>query len=87
MSSDEMHGSTSPSDYRQKNPYNPRPAEYKPPSVLAEHKGLAILFAVILVAFAVYCLRTPHRPHAPPPKAAGKAPPIYIETVPDQNSR
>lgn len=72
--------SPSPSAYRQENPCEPPPGEYKPPSLLAEHKGLAILFAVISIGFAVYCLSTPHpRTH--------RAQPIYIETVSDQESR
>jgi hypothetical protein len=54
----------SPSAYRQENPDNPPPAEYKPPSMLAEYKGLAILFAAVCVAFAFYCLRAPRAPSA-----------------------
>ena len=36
------------------NPDNPPPPEYKLPSMLAEHKGLAVLFAAVCVAFAWY---------------------------------
>jgi hypothetical protein len=56
--------SPSPSAYRQDNPDNPPPADYKPPSMLAEHKGLAILFVAVCIAFAFYCWRTPHPPSA-----------------------
>jgi hypothetical protein len=82
----------SPDAYRQSNPYEPPPAEYKPPSLLAEHKGLAILFVVALLGFLLYCWKMPSRPTAPVAPAAVKtAPheatqsPIYIETVPDQD--
>jgi hypothetical protein len=52
--------------------------EYKPPSMLAQHKGLAIAFAVLLIVLAVWCLTTPRGTrYAPPPKQ-----PIYVETVP-----
>lgn len=59
--------SESPRAYREKNPYNPPPPDYKPPSMLVEHKGLAVLFAVISVGFALYCLKSPH----PAPRARG----------------
>jgi hypothetical protein len=54
--------SQSPSAYREENPYKPPPPEYKPPSMLVEHRGLAIFFAVASIAFAVYCLKGPSRP-------------------------
>ncbi len=90
----------SPTAYRQKNPYEPPPGDYKPPSMLAEHKGLAILFIVAVLAFALYCWKVPHHRSAAidaatPPAAGGAAssrpqtsqPPIYIETVPDSKER
>lgn len=58
----------SPSDYRAKNPFNPPPREYKPPSLLADYKWLALLFAAVLVGFGVfgwYVVR-----HAPVRRAA-----------------
>ncbi len=111
--SGQMRESASPSAYREKNPYNPPPPPYKPKSILAEYKGLAILFAAISIGFAVYCLSTPRTPprhaaritgaaQAPPPPArppasaangppapnsATAAQPIYIETIPDKDSR
>ena len=51
----------SPDAYRQSNPYQPPPAEYKPPSLLAEHKGLAIIFMVVVLGFALYCWKVPHQ--------------------------
>jgi hypothetical protein len=64
--------------------------EYKPPSLLAQHKGLAVIFAILCVAFAVYCLRVPlprksspagpatprHEKQRTPP-----AQPIYVEPI------
>ena len=57
--------SPSPSAYRRENPDNPPPTEYKPPSILAEHRRLAILFAAVCVAFVWYCWKTPRAPRAP----------------------
>lgn len=57
--------SPSPSAYRRDNPDNPPPLDYRPPSMLAEHKRLAILFASVCIAFAWYCWKTPHKPSAP----------------------
>ncbi len=56
--------SPSPSAFRRENPDNPPPADYKPPSMLAEHKRLAVLFAAVCVAFVWYCWRMPHAPRA-----------------------
>jgi hypothetical protein len=84
------------------------PPEYKPPSILAEHKGLAILFAAILIGFAGYGWKVsstparrapPHIGHRSAPaatapadgassaQAAGAAQPIYVEAVPEKDSR
>jgi hypothetical protein len=52
--------SPSPSAYRRDNPDSPPPAEYKPPSMLVEHRRLAILLAAVCVAFVWYCWKTPH---------------------------
>jgi len=85
--------SPSPSAYREQNPYKPPTPEYKPPSMLAEHKGLTILFAVILIGFVVYGWRTLHAPLRRPPSqrptpaaspAASAAQPVYIEALPDK---
>jgi hypothetical protein len=81
--------SPSPSAYREKNPYTPPPPDYKPPSVLAEHKGLAILFAAISIGFAAYCLsgrhgtreRVAQRPPAAIPAAARASTPDAPKTA------
>ena len=62
-------------------PFRPLPAEvntYKPPSMLAQHKGLAVVFAVVFLGLAIYCFKAPHGSrYAPPPKQ-----PIYVDAVP-----
>jgi hypothetical protein len=90
-----------PSVYREKNPYGSKPAEYQAPSMLVEHRGLALLFLAVAVVFALYCWKGPHRTAAlPVPGAHGPAPtagaaqkptaapgeaPIYVEAVPDKD--
>jgi hypothetical protein len=88
--------SPSPSAYRRDNPDNPPPPEYKPPSVLAEHKGLAIVFAAVCVAFAWYCWKTPHAPSSliagpvpraeQAPAASSSAAPSPAPQTPAQNA-
>jgi hypothetical protein len=62
--------------------YVPKPRfEYKAPSILAEHKYLAIIFVLAVVAASVYLFRAPHKPlniEPPPP------PPIYVEPIPER---
>ncbi len=60
--------------------------EYKPPSLLAQHKVLAAFFAILCVAFAVYCFRVPPPPHGSPPTPPTPAKPvpakpIYVEPI------
>jgi hypothetical protein len=63
-----------PSAYREKNPYESQPVEYKAPSMLVEHRGLALLFVAAAIVFALYCWRTPHRTvAADAPSAHGAA--------------
>lgn len=51
-----------PSAYREKNPPEPPPPDFKAPSMLAEHKGLALLFLAAVIVFAWYCWKAPqHR--------------------------
>jgi hypothetical protein len=51
--------------------------EYHPPSLLSQHRVLAIVFAVLFLALAGYCLLAPHGTrYTPPPK-----PPIYVEPL------
>jgi hypothetical protein len=64
------------------NSYVPKPRfEYKAPSIIAEHKYLAIIFVLAIVAASVYLFRAPHKPltiEPPPP------PPIYVEPIPER---
>lgn len=87
--------SPSPSAYREQNPYKPPPPEYKPPSMLAEHRGVAILFFAIAIGCAVYGWRTLHAParraplgqrSVPAASPAATTQPIYIEALPDNKS-
>lgn len=57
--------------------------EYKPPSLLAQHKGLAVIFAILCMAFAVYCFKVPRAQHSAPPVPAKPVPakPIYVEPI------
>jgi hypothetical protein len=80
-----------PSAYRAKKPYESRPAEYQAPSILVEHRGLALLFLAAAIGFALYCLRSPRRtaafdaPAAQTPGPASAQSPIYVEAVPDKD--
>ncbi len=86
----------SPSAYRAQNPYKPPPPEYKPPSMLAEHWGAALLCAAIAIGFGIWGWRTLHAPPRRPPPAqrpasaaspaAPTAQPIFIEALPDNKS-
>src|ERR1700677_1357860 len=50
-----------PSAYREKTPPESKPSEYQTPSILIEHRGLALLFIAAAIVFAVYCWKTPRR--------------------------
>jgi hypothetical protein len=51
--------------------------DYKPPSMLAQHKGLAIAFVIVLLAVAVYLYKLPRTPiYFPPPTLE-----IYVEPI------
>ena len=66
------------------NSYVPKPRfEYKAPSMLAEHKILAVLFILVIVAATVYLVRAPRKPYAIKP---APPPPVYIEAIPDIES-
>jgi hypothetical protein len=90
-----------PRAYREKNPSESKPAEYSAPSILVEHRGLALLFLAAAIAFALYCWRAPQRTVAreapaahgaaqtpvptPTPAPASAQSPIYVEAVPDKD--
>ncbi len=54
--------------------------EYKPPSLLAQHKTLVIVFAILALALAVYFIKSLRaaRPSPPPPSQS-----VYIQVVPE----
>jgi hypothetical protein len=51
---------------------------YKPPSVLAQHKGVGLLFGILAFALAVYFVKSLRaaRPSPPPTQS------VYIQVVP-----
>lgn len=56
----------------------PRPIiEYKPRSLLADYKYLAIVFVLLIIAGSVYLFTVPHKPQAFAPAAT----PVYIEPI------
>jgi hypothetical protein len=84
-----------PSAYRAKNPSESQPVEYRAPSMLVEHRGLALIFLAAMIAFALYCWKAPRRaspPDAVPASGAAQSPaaapaqsPIYVEAVPEKD--
>jgi hypothetical protein len=63
-----------PSFYREKNPSEAQPAEFTAPSLLVEHRGLALLFLAAGIGFALYCWRAPrHTAALDAPAAHGAA--------------
>jgi hypothetical protein len=64
------------------NRFVPKPRfDYRPPSLLADYKYLAIAFVLVIVGVAVYLIRTPHETFKidPPPP-----PPVYVEPLEPQ---
>ena len=60
------------------NRFVPKPRfEYKAPSILAEHKYLAVGFLLLIIAGAVYLYRAPHRALKIEPAAT----PVYVEPI------
>jgi hypothetical protein len=61
------------------NRFIPKPRfDYRPPSLLADYKYLAIAFVLVIIAVSVYLIRAPHHQleiEPPPP------PPVYIEPL------
>jgi hypothetical protein len=63
------------------NTFAPKPRfEYKAPSMWWEHRYLLIIFALGLLAGAVYLFRAPHKPLKIEPPAV----PIYVEPIPQR---
>ncbi len=57
--------------------FAPKPQfEYKAPSLLWEHRYLAILFVVAIIVATVLLFRAPHKPLTIEP------PPVYVEPIP-----
>jgi hypothetical protein len=50
--------------------------QYKPPSVFAQHRALAIVFGIIFLALAAYCIKSMLTPPVTPPPE-----PIYIQPL------
>jgi hypothetical protein len=67
------------------NQFVPKPRfEYRPRSVLADYKYLAIAFLAIIIAGSVYLIRAPRKPikiDPPPP------PPVYVVPLPDHTAQ
>ena len=69
-----------PRVFRGEEPRGPQPgelSEYKAPSMLQEYRGLAIAFAILGLALAVYFIKSMLAAPKPPPVQS-----VYIETVP-----
>jgi hypothetical protein len=60
------------------NRFVPKPRfEYKAPSILVEHKYLALAFLLLIIAGSVYLYRAPHKTLKIEPAAA----PVYVEPI------
>jgi hypothetical protein len=61
------------------NRYAPKPQfEYRAPSLLWEHRYLAIIFALALIIATVLLFRAPHK------QLTIEPPPVYVEPIPDR---
>jgi hypothetical protein len=73
-----------PGEVQGPNSYVPKPRfDYQAPSMLAEHKVLAILFVLVIVAATVYLIRAPRKPYAIKltPAIETTPQPVYIEPI------
>jgi hypothetical protein len=62
------------------NNFAPKPRfDYKAPSILWEHRYLAILFVAAIIVGSVYLFMTPHKPAPPPPMI--EPPAVYVEPI------
>ena len=72
------HGA-GPAGGRGPDSYVPKPRfDYKPPSLLADYKYLAIGFLLVILAASIYLFRTPRKPLTIEPPAP---PPVYIDPI------
>ncbi len=61
--------------------YAPKPRfEYRAPSLLWEHRYLAVIFALALIAATAWLYRAPHKPLKIEP------PPVYVEPIPERSA-
>jgi hypothetical protein len=73
--------SSGPAGGQGPNSYSPKPRfEYKAPSLLWEHRYLAIIFFVALLAGALYLFNAPHKPFKIEPLKS-EPPPVYVEPI------
>lgn len=68
------------------NSYAPKPQfEYRAPSILWEHRYLAIIFVVVILVATMLLFRVPHRQYRgltiPPPPSSE---PVYVEPIPER---
>jgi hypothetical protein len=63
------------------NRHAPKPQfEYRAPSLLWEHRYLAVIFVLVLIVATVSLFRAPHKPMIIDP------PPVYVEPIPQPAS-
>ena len=56
--------------------------EYKPPSVFAEHRGIAIVFGIVCLALAAYWIKSLRTARNLPPPVQS----VYVEVVPQKGA-
>ena len=60
--------------------YTPKPQfEYKAPSILWEHRYLAIFFIIVIIAATVFLYLAPHK------RLTIEPPPVYVEPIPEHS--
>jgi hypothetical protein len=66
-----------PADGKGPNSFAPKPRfEYKAPSILWEHRYLAIFFVIAILVATVLLFRAPHK------QLTIEPPPVYVEPIP-----
>jgi hypothetical protein len=70
------------------NSFAPKPRfDYEAPSILWEHRYLAILFVAAIIIGSVYLFMAPHKPPPPAPATAPlqiEPPAVYVEPIPER---